>query len=107
MAGGEICQRPLTDGVPCQSPEILDVVGRHDISKEVADRLAFGDVAIELSAAREDFGKRALAQQIPADLPQRFAGVKHVAIRIDAGEHGGKTLEVAELEHSANQLRSA
>ena len=49
-----IVRAPLAHRIARQPPEILYVIGRDDIPKEMADRPAIGNVSVELTAARED-----------------------------------------------------
>src|SRR5271163_134762 len=79
--------------IPRQPPEIIHVIVRHHISEQVADPLARRNISINLLPARENLPQRPVAQQIPRYLPQRLAGIKHVAIRIHARKHRGIALK--------------
>src|SRR5690349_19081798 len=71
----------------------------------MADSVALRNFAVESSSSGENFGQRAFAQQIASDFPQRFAGVKDVAIRVNTREHGGEALEIAEAQKRLDSAR--
>ena len=71
----------------------------------MADSLAFGNVAIEFFPARENPGQRTFAQKVTSNFAQWLARVEDIAIRIDAREHSGEALEVAEAQQRLDRAR--
>src|SRR5260370_26315087 len=86
--------RKSTDEVFRQSPKIIHVIVRQDISEEVANPLARGNISVNLLSPREDLLQRSIPQQITSNFPQRLTRIKNVAIRIHARKHRRIALHV-------------
>src|SRR5260370_2660598 len=99
--------RKSTDEVFRQSPKIIHVTVRQDISEEVANPLARGNISVNRLSPREDLLQRSIPQQITSNFTQWLAGIKNVAIRIHAGKHRRIALKIAESQQGLNRPRGA
>src|SRR5260370_14031279 len=97
--------RKSTDEVFRQSPKIIHVIVRQDISEEVANPLARGNISVNLLSPREDLLQRSIPQQITSNFTQWLPGIKNVAIRIHPAQHRRIALKEPEARQELNRPR--
>jgi hypothetical protein len=71
----------------------------HDISKQVADTLAEGNVTIKPPASFKDLLERAFLKKIASNSLQWFTGIKDIPVGIHSGKHCGIAVERLKFQH--------